>query len=446
MSNSDTTQRIVPSRLVLVMVAALACVLSPHQLAAQTAEPGSARALFTQLIANRQLGPFANPGRTQEFIDVFSKSIAIGISTAPVGASSAGFSYEFDPRTGEHTLKSQSFGPLFVERPYTNGKGVFNAGLGFTRASFSKFEGQNLNDDGLLLFDNRVRYLDDNYEQFIEEYLTATPKVTTVNLLVSYGVTRSLDVGVVVPYSSLKLDARRYWDYDVSRSYPFTPSDQAFFTQGPRGTNFDPPGQVNSGSVSASGIGDVTVRAKYAFGAQGRKAAAAVVDVRLPTGDEDNFLGSGKTSTRLSLVGSAALTDVITFHANGGYRVGGLTDQGDYGIALDAALLSSKKLTASAELLGQYLKDGLAEIGELKNGPLNIATTLNGRPVNVVYSAAEPQFVLGGVNILRAAFGLKYNIAGTTLLTAGVLVPISDKGLTSSATAFIGLDVSLSGK
>ena len=101
--------RMVPCRFVLAMIAALACVLSPHQVAAQTPEAGSARALFTQLIINRQLGPVSNPARTQTLIDEFSKSIAIGISTAPVGASSAGFSYEFDARTGEHTLKSQSF-------------------------------------------------------------------------------------------------------------------------------------------------------------------------------------------------------------------------------------------------------------------------------------------------------------------------------------------------
>lgn len=445
MSSTDTTQRLVPSRLVLMMTVALACALAPRDVAAQTAEPGSARALFTQLIANRQLGPFANPNRTQEFVDVFSKSIAIGISTAPVGASSAGFSYEFNPRTGEHTLKSQSFGPLFVERPYTNGQGVFNAGLGFTRAAFSKFEGVNFNDDGLLLFDNRVRF-PDNYEQYLEEYLTATPKVTTVNLLLSYGLTRSLDIGVVVPYSSLKLEARRFWSYDFGREYPtWTPAQQATVS-GPRNPRFDPPGQVNAGSVSASGVGDVTLRAKYTFGAQGRNAAAAVVDVRLPTGDEDNFLGAGKTSTRFSAIASAALSDAITFHANGGYRVGGLTDQGDYAVALDAALLPNKKLTASAELLGQYLKEGLAEIGELKDGPRNVATQLAGQPITVVYSAAESQFVTGGVNILRAAFGLKYNIAGTTLLTAGVLVPLNEKGLTASATAFVGLDISISGK
>ncbi|MEP7117985.1 MAG: hypothetical protein ABI880_10405 [Acidobacteriota bacterium] len=445
MTCTPVPSRMVPTRLFVVMTCLLLGGLWPQPAAAQV-DAGSARALFTQLIVNRQLGPFSNPQRTQDLIDEFSKSIAIGISTAPVGASSAGFSYEFDPRTGEHTLKSQSFGPLFVERPYTNGKGVFNAGLGFTHASYSKFEGRNLNDDGVLLFDNRVRFLDDNYEQFITEYLTATPKVTTVNLLASYGVTRSLDIGVVVPWSSLKIDARRYWNYDVSRSYPFTPSDQAYFTKGPKGSNFDPTGSPNTGSVSASGVGDITLRAKYGFGAQGRQAAAAVVDVRLPTGDEDNFLGAGKTSTRLSLIASSALTDTLTFHVNGGYRVGGLTDQGDYGVALDAALLPSKKLTVSAELLGQYLKNGLAEISELKDGPLDRIFPLGDRNINVIYSAAEPQFLSGGVNILRGAFGVKYNVTGTTLLTAGVLLPISDKGLTSSATAFIGLDLSLSGK
>jgi hypothetical protein len=425
------------SRCLAAAAVALACALSPAAASAQP-EAGSAKALFEQLVVNRFVGPTQ---RTQDLVDEFSKSIAIGIATAPVGASSAGFSYEFDPRSGEHTLKSQSFGPLFVERPYTNGRGVFNVGINYSYNRYSKFLDTDL-DDGILLFDNRVVFSDNNFEQYIEEYLSVDPRVHTVNVLASYGITRSLDIGVVVPISSLKLKARRYMDYDISRNYPLSERDRAFFTAGPRGTNFDPPGTVsNRGEVSKTGIGDVSVRAKYGFGAQGRRAAAAVVDVRLPTGDEDNLLGTGKTSTRLLLIGSNALNDTFSFHANGGYQWGGLTDQGDYSVALDAALLSSKKLTMSAELLGQYLSDGVSDLNEVRVGPETRFEALN--QVNVSYTAAEAQFLAGSVNNLRAAFGVKYNIAGTSLLTGGVILPLTENGVTSAYTAFVGLDISL---
>jgi hypothetical protein len=421
-------------------VVVLSCALAPEAASAQP-EAGSAKALFADLVVNRFIGGATNPQRTQDIIDEFSKSIAIGIATAPVGASSAGFSYEFDPRSGEHTLKSQSFGPLFVERPYTNGRGVFNLGVGYSYNSYSKFLDTDL-DDGILLFDNRVVFSDNNFEQYIEECLSVDPRVHTVNVLASYGITRSLDIGVVVPISSLKLKARRYMDYDISRNYPLSERDRAFFTAGPRGTNFDPPGTVsNRGEVSKTGIGDVSVRAKYGFGAQGRRAAAAVVDVRLPTGDEDNLLGTGKTSTRLLLIGSNALNDTFSFHANGGYQWGGLTDQGDYSVALDAALLPSKKLTMSAELLGQYLADAVSDLGEIRDGPRPIFEELN--RVNASYTAAEPQFLTGSVNNLRAAFGLKYNVGGTSLLTGGVIFPLTENGVTSAYTAFVGLDISL---
>lgn len=420
---------------------------APRPLAAQTPGAGSAKALFTQLIANRLVDPRGGPGaaaRTQTLIDEFSKSIAIGIATAPVGASSAGFTYELNAQTGERTLRSQSFGPLFVERPLTNGKGVLNAGVNFTRVGYSKFLGDDLNDRGILLFNNRVRFLDDNYEQFIEEYLTVKPKVTTVNTVLSYGITRSLDVGIIVPFTSIDISARRYWDYDITRSYAANAADRAFFGA-PKGQNFDPKlSTANSGSVSANGIGDVTVRAKYAFGQQSTQRAALILDARLPTGDEDNFLGTGKASVRAALAASAALSSAVSFNVNGGFRAGGLTNEGDYGLALDAALLPSKKLTASVEFFGQYLSEAVSGIGEFSSGQVNLQSPLGDRVIPVLYSASEPVFNLGSANLLRGAAALKYNVGGKALLTAGVLFPLNDTGLTASATAFVGLDLSIS--
>lgn len=424
--------------------------LTAAQAAAQGPAAGTAKALFAELISNRLIdsqGTAGAAGRTQDLIDEFSKSIAIGVGTAPVGASSAGFTYEFDSSTGERTLRSQSFGPLFVERPLTNGKGVFNVGANFTYVDYQKFLGDDLNNRGIQIFDNRVRFLDTNFEQFITEYIAVKPTVSTMNAVASYGLTRSLDVGIVIPFSTIDIDARRYWDYDISRSFPFlTGAERAAYGGQSRGTNFVPEdGNPNTGTVSASGVGDITLRAKYAFGASTQRAAF-ILDTRLPTGNADNFLGTGKTSVRGGFSAAAALSSTVSVNANAGFRTGGLTDEGDYGIALDAALLSSRKLTASLEFFGQYLSEAINGISQIQNGPIRLNSSLGGQPVQVTYQASEPVFDLGSVSVLRGAAAVKYNIAGKWLLTAGVLFPLNDTGLTGSTTAFIGFDLSLFGK
>lgn len=434
-----------------VALAAMALLALPaSRAAAQAPAAGTAKALFAQLISNRLIDGQGAPGaagRTQDLIDEFSKSIAIGVATAPVGASSAGFTYEVDRSTGERTLRSQSFGPLFVERPLTNGKGVFNVGANFTYVDYQKFLGDDLNTRGIQIFDNRVRFLDTNFEQFITEYIAVTPKISTLNAAASYGVTRSLDVGIVIPFSTIDIDARRYWDYDISRSFPFlTGAERAAYAGQSRGTNFVPDdGNPNIGTVSASGVGDITLRAKYAFGSTTQRAAV-IVDTRLPTGNEDNFLGTGKASVRAGLSASASITPTVSLNANGGYRTGGLTNEGDYGVALDAALLSSRKLTASVEFFGQYLSEAINGISQIQNGPIRLNSSLGGQPVQVTYQASEPVFVLGSVSVLRGAAAVKYNVAGKWLLTAGVLFPLNDTGLTGSTTAFVGFDLSLFGK
>jgi hypothetical protein len=416
--------------------------MAPSDASAQASAAANARQLIATLITNKFVDPTTNRERVQALVDELTKSIVIGISTAPIGASSAGFTYEFDSQTGERTLKSASFGPLFVERPLTNGRGVFSFGTGFQYAKYERFQGVEIRDPGLLLFDNRVRYQVDNFEQFIKEYLVLEPRVNTVSTVFSYGVTRSLDIGVIVPFTSIELAANRYLDYDVSKTFQVDPADRRFFTPGPRGSNF----VLDGGTISASGIGDMTIRAKYAFGAQAGEGAAVVFDVRLPTGDEDNLLGAGKSSGRVGLVGSKQVGTSVSVYGNGGYRFGGLDDEATYAAALDAALFPSKKLTVSFEILGQYLKNSVSEISEVAIGPRPATDSRFTPPLSAIYSAVEPVLLLGGVNLVHGAVGLKYNVGGSALLTGGVLFPIGDSGFSTRTTLFVGFDVSVAGR
>ena len=78
---------------------------------------------------------------------------------------------------------------------------------------------------------------------------------------------------------------------------------------GSTSSTFKPSGNefVESRSGSASGIGDVVLRAKYNVvkGAGGGLAAAA--DIRLGTGDEMNFLGVPGSQVKLFVIASTDL-------------------------------------------------------------------------------------------------------------------------------------------
>ena len=77
--------------------------------------------------------------------------MVVQLSTAPIGSSSGGFSYAFDPTLGTFRRASSSFGPLFAERAATIGRGRFSAGFNYQHSSYDRFEGSNL-DDGSIKF------------------------------------------------------------------------------------------------------------------------------------------------------------------------------------------------------------------------------------------------------------------------------------------------------
>ena len=73
---------------------------------------------------------------------------------------------------------------------------------------------------------------------------------------------------------------------------------------------------------SANGIGDIVLRGKYRFFESRTQGWAAGVDLRLPTGDETNLLGTGATQTTLVLIGSSNY-DKFAPHFNLGYTFTG---------------------------------------------------------------------------------------------------------------------------
>jgi hypothetical protein len=128
-----------------------------------------------------------------------------------------------------------------------------------------------------------------------------------------------------------------------------------------------------------------------------------------------------------------------SLYFNGGYEFGGLTKIGSYAVGADAALLSRKQLTLSFELFGQYLNEGVSEISSTLRGPF-ISTD----PVDPTrYTFERIQFGTGSNNLLDLAIGMKYQLGGASLLTAGIAIPLDNNSLRPKFTPYVGLDVAV---
>src|SRR5215203_4113282 len=132
------------------------------------------------------------------------------LASYPVGYSSGGFTYTFDPRTNVDRRSTRSFGPSFADRPVTIGKGQWNVAFNLQHMSFDTLEGKSLEDGDIRFY---FRHNDccpaatagnsPNVPVFEQDVVEASLHVklsaTTAALSATYGVTHNLDVGVIVP-------------------------------------------------------------------------------------------------------------------------------------------------------------------------------------------------------------------------------------------------------
>ena len=115
-----------------------------------------------------------------------------------------------------------------------------------------------------------------------------------------------------------------------------------------------------TGSASASGLGDVVVRAKYNVLRDGGSGLAVAGEARLPTGSEEDLLGTGRTSVTPRLIGSYE-RDRVGIHGELGYSFREVSDTLGYAVAV--TVVAVPRLTIVGELSGLRL-GGLGRLAE----------------------------------------------------------------------------------
>lgn len=425
-------------RLVSSLLVVGTCLWSGVSPAGAQTEDGTNKAfvrdLFFQDVVDAQESVVLVNQIARDSADAIAKFVSLALTSAPVASSSSGFSYVRDSVTGELALRSESFGPTFAERPLTNGRGVWNFGAHY-QFSATVFEGgfgtADGKDTGLPVFDNTATYLSDGFVQYITKRAFLETRSHTFHLFTSYGLTDRLDIGVVLPIISLTLEGRTEEAYDLTRQFNVGETNPVNRPT-PTGIRIVQPNSTSS----ASGLGDVMVRLKFAVAGQMSDGVAVAADVRAPTGDEDELLGAGDASVKLMMILAKSGFGPASFHANAGYGLGGLSDEFTFVVGADAALLSRKQLTPSISLLGRTLKEGV-QPERIPTVRRTVDTGVTGtRDIVVDRFIWENE----SMTMLQMAAGVKWNVSGFWLLNASVLVPLNQKGFQAGVSPVIGLE------
>jgi hypothetical protein len=334
--------------------------------------------------------------------DTISRALLIELAALPLGSSSAGFAYRFNPSLGTVERASASFGPFFTERAETTGRGHGSIGVAFRQASFDQLDDRNLRDGTLVTTANRFS---DEEAPFDVETLSLRLRSSATTLFGNYGVTSRLDLGAAVPIVQVRVEGERV---DTYRGRVFVQS---------------------RASAYATGLGDIALRAKYQVLRQRAAGVAVAADLRLPTGRDEDLLGAGETAVKLLVIGSLEGSR-MTGHANVGYTAGGAASETTYGVA--GTIAATPRLTLIGELLGR----STADLGRITDAAAQHPSLLGVETIRLV---ADDRTTTQAFAIA----GLKWNLGRSWLLTTNVLIPMTTGGLTAKVVPTIALEYAL---
>jgi len=377
-------------------------------------------------------------------IGQFTSELADQLSSFPVASSAGGFTYSFDPTLGAFTRTAESFGPIYSERAETIGKGKFNLGLNFSHFKFDQIDGLDLRDgDVRLVFTHQDTNQDGSSIQlfFEGDVITARFRLkieTDITAFVAtYGLSDRLDVGAAIPIVRVKLEAQT--EASIQRLATGTTATVHRFLNGTDHDTFRQSG-------SASGVGDVVLRGKFRLWRGSRAGLAVAADLRPPTGEERDLLGTGAVQAQAFLIGSAHF-GAFSPHLNAGYTWSGnasggreISDEISYTGGFDWAL--GPRLTLAVDAIGRTFRN--AQVVSVADTTFQANTNSDRTTPPVIVSAVFPRLVSEreDSNTLIGSVGFKVNPVGNLLLTVNGLFALNDHGLQARFAPLVGLDYS----
>ena len=369
----------------------------------------------------------------QSNFDKFTTAIVGQLVTVPLPTPAAGFTYELDPSTGVFKRSTESFGPILAERAETIGAGRVSIGFGFQHFGFQTVEGLDL-DRVPAVFTHDNAQLLGGRQDVITTVNSIDASVAQYTTYVTFGITDRFDVSAAMKIVSNDLSVRS--DATIRRLGTTNPLTH-FFRQndGEIGTE-----RVFWAIGHASGLGDTTVRLKANIDRRQSRGIAAGLDIRLPTGDQMNLLGTGTAGLAPFLILSSTVRRVSP-HLNASYQWNGQSilagnpatgesaefpDQLTYAVGADVAM--NPRVTLAIDALGSYYVD--AE--RLSQEPFHA--------LDQTSTFANIGFARQSFNALSGSIGLKVNVKGRLLLDGNLLFALDDHGVRDRVVPLVAFE------
>lgn len=363
-------------------------------------------------------------------ISFIGQAVELSVSNVPLSAASGGTSFSF--RGGVPVKTTESSGPVFGERAETLGKGRLFVGTNLTGYGFTTLRAAPLSDLALNFAhqDTPPAGLGD---PLFENDVIETHTALDINLLVTsvfatYGLSDAIDIGVAVPFVRTSVSGR-----STAQIVPFgqgtgsPPTAAHFFGGAPTSPQLSATGAM---SGSAWGLGDVAARLKVNLNREQSARVAALAEVRVPTGDPDDFTGAGGTTARGLVILSGRFREFGP-HANFGflYHSGGALSSAIVGTAGFDQLLSPWA-TLAVDVLSQW---------QVGTGTLALpAPTHIVRPfVRTVVPTNIPD---RRDDIVDASLGAKLHMDSGLTAVVNALVPVNRGGLRPSIAWTLGAE------
>ena len=366
----------------------------------------------------------------------FNISLASQLAAVPLPSPASGFTFSLDSSLGVMKRSTQSFGPIYAERAETIGKKKFSMGVSYQRFTFDTIEGQGLGDIPAVFTHDEPA--PGGKADVISTQNSIDLGVDQSTLFVTFGILDRLDLSLAVPYVHVDLTATS--QATVERIGTVNPAIHYFADPAAAGGYGNQKTFINSNS--ASGIGDLVVRLKGTVVRSGHTGLALGADVRIPTGDEENFLGSGAAAVKPFLAWSYAAGKASP-HLNLGYAWTGdsvlagdvktgekqsLPDEFVWAAGLDIGV--SERLTLAFDVLGRHVIDS-------PRLQTRTFTALDGHT-----TFPDIHFATGSFDVIDGAAGLKFNAGGKLLIDLNVLFKLNNAGLRDKVTPLFGLEYS----
>jgi hypothetical protein len=364
--------------------------------------------------------------------EAINVGIATQVSQLPLSSASAGAVVVYHAGVPE---TFNNLGPILTDRAQTVGK--HRLYIGFTASQFVFTDVDAFALKSLPFAFEATAYEPGSNQQVVvsntvtSEQVNLSFKINQFIAVGTYGLTKRADMSVIVPIEYVSLGATT----NNSNSYILNASNQQVL---PPYTN---PNSYASGT--ASGVGDITINGKGVIWEGERATVSAGLDLRTPTGDDRNLLGSGAWGFTPYLVYSYLAK--ISPHAKFGYEWNTATELNntsgtaggnkslpggmEYDLGADWAM--SRKVTVAGDILGSQF--------------LNTPHLSEGQSYNFTNNQGQSQTIqtlspgTASYTINNASVGLKFNPARNLVLSANGLFQLNNTGLRSRPTPLIGI-------